>query len=296
MKNLFRFSVFSACAGLILIIAGGLVTSHQAGLSVPDWPLSYGKWMPPMVGKIFWEHGHRMIATFVGLLTLIMSVWTHFIPGASPRLKSFSRLLVELVILQGVFGGLTVLYNLPPAVSIMHACLGQVFFASLVLFAYAVNCEAEPLARFFDDNQKQMLAKAFRITRATVIVLLVQLLLGAATRHIRHLHIAWTHVVFALVVTLHIVLIYLRAAQLDSEDKPPRQIALFLLNIIFLQILLGAGSLGFTQFLARHYEPTSISVWFTTFHQSLGAVLFVSTVTLGAMFYKRLKLASAGKL
>ena len=113
MKNLYRLSLATAFAGLVLIVAGGLVTSHEAGLSVPDWPLSYGKWMPPMVGKIFWEHGHRMIASAVGLLVLIMMVATLRNRQASLSLKKFSVFLLGLVILQGVFGGVTVLLNLP---------------------------------------------------------------------------------------------------------------------------------------------------------------------------------------
>ena len=72
---LFFFGIFLSCAILLLILAGGLVTSHEAGLAVPDWPLSYGQMMPPMVGNIFWEHGHRMIAGTVGFLTLILAIW-----------------------------------------------------------------------------------------------------------------------------------------------------------------------------------------------------------------------------
>ena len=165
MKKLGSFSFFTALAGFILIVAGGLVTSHQAGLSVPDWPLSYGQWMPPMIGKIFWEHGHRMIASFVGFLTLTMSIWTHCIRGTSRELRGFSRILVELVILQGVFGGLTVLYNLPPAVSIVHASLGQIFFSALCLFAYSIKCEVAPISFSISDEKKPLLSKAFRIAR-----------------------------------------------------------------------------------------------------------------------------------
>jgi len=72
---LHRYALLTAAATFCLILAGALVTSHEAGLAVPDWPLSYGQLMPPMVGNIFWEHGHRMVATFVGLLTIGLAVW-----------------------------------------------------------------------------------------------------------------------------------------------------------------------------------------------------------------------------
>ncbi len=73
-KGLHRFAVLVACATFFLIIAGANVTSHDAGLAVPDWPLSFGKVFPQMVGNVFWEHGHRMIATAVGLLTIGLAV------------------------------------------------------------------------------------------------------------------------------------------------------------------------------------------------------------------------------
>src|SRR5690348_15543787 len=74
-QNVHRFAVFTAACTFILLIAGALVTSNDPGLSVPDWPLSYGSLAPPMVGGIFYEHGHRMIASFVGLLSIVLAVW-----------------------------------------------------------------------------------------------------------------------------------------------------------------------------------------------------------------------------
>src|ERR1700745_995606 len=74
-SKLHRFAILLAFWTLLLIVAGGLVTSNDAGLSVPDWPLSYGKLMPKMEGGIFFEHGHRMVATTVGMLTIILAIW-----------------------------------------------------------------------------------------------------------------------------------------------------------------------------------------------------------------------------
>src|SRR5205809_7366183 len=74
--GLHRFALFTACCTALLIFVGGLVTSTESGLAVPDWPLSYGMLFPPMVGGIFYEHGHRMVASFVGLLTVILAIWT----------------------------------------------------------------------------------------------------------------------------------------------------------------------------------------------------------------------------
>ena len=133
---LHRFAVSTAGATLLLIVAGALVTSNQAGLAVPDWPLSYGTWMPPMVGGIFYEHGHRMIGASVGLLTIILALWLWRAERRS-WLRRVGFIGVAAVVLQGVLGGITVLYLLPWPVSVGHASLAQLFFCltvSLALF------------------------------------------------------------------------------------------------------------------------------------------------------------------
>src|SRR3990172_3632295 len=133
--SLHKFVCLTAFCTFLLLIAGALVTGNEAGLSVPDWPLSYGSLTPPMVGGIFYEHGHRMIASFVGFLTVILALWVWRRENRKPvRLLAVSALAT--VIAQGVLGGLTVLLFLPAPISIMHACLAQTFFclmASLVL-------------------------------------------------------------------------------------------------------------------------------------------------------------------
>src|SRR5256885_573750 len=104
-RGLHRFAIFTSFVTLLLIIAGALVTSNDAGLSVPDWPTSFGSWykMPHMVGGIVYEHGHRMVAEFVGVLTIILAVWTW---RAEKRL--WLRLLgvaaLGTVIFQGILG------------------------------------------------------------------------------------------------------------------------------------------------------------------------------------------------
>ena len=172
----YRYSVATTLATLALIFAGGLVTSTGSGLSVPDWPLSYGMLMPPMVGGIFYEHGHRMIATFVGFLTLVLAVWT---ARAEPRswVRRLGWVALATVIAQGLLGGLTVIYLLPTPISVAHACLAQAFFCILIALSYATSREwtgAEPT-----PDTVGMRSAA---TAATVAVYL-QLLAGALMRH-----------------------------------------------------------------------------------------------------------------
>jgi cytochrome c oxidase assembly protein subunit 15 len=173
--GLHRFAVATAAATLFLIFAGGLVTSTESGLSVPDWPLSYGRLMPPMVGGIFYEHGHRMVATTVGILTVILAVWLfRREPRAWVRRLGYGALAA--VVLQGVLGGLTVIFLLPTAVSVAHACLAQTFFCLVVTLAVVTS----PRWRDADPVPGGLVA---RVGAATVAVIFLQLLVGAVMRH-----------------------------------------------------------------------------------------------------------------
>src|SRR3984957_15394720 len=132
--GLHRWSILLAFCTLLLVVAGGLVTSRDAGLSVPDWPLSYGKLMPPMEGGILYEHGHRMVATAVGLLTIVSMIWL-LRSERRKWLRWLGAIALLAVVLQGVLGGLTVLLLLPWWISTAHACLAQLFFSTTVAMA-----------------------------------------------------------------------------------------------------------------------------------------------------------------
>jgi len=173
--GLHRFAVATAVATLFLIVAGGLVTSTESGLSVPDWPLSYGRLMPPMVGGVFYEHGHRMVATAVGILTVILAVWLfRREPRAWVRRLGYAALAA--VVAQGVLGGLTVLFLLPTAVSVAHACLAQTFFCLIVTIAVVTS----PAWREAADARRD---PAVRMGAATLAAIFLQLLVGAVMRH-----------------------------------------------------------------------------------------------------------------
>jgi len=146
---LHRFAKLVAAATIILILAGSLVTSHDAGLSVPDWPTSYGWNMftfPPSmwVANILYEHGHRLIASTVGFLTIILAVWLW---SSEPRrwLRWFGVGALGAVIAQGILGGITVLFFLPDAVSTAHAGLAEIFFCMTVAIALFTTLPLPPL-------------------------------------------------------------------------------------------------------------------------------------------------------
>src|ERR1041385_4220896 len=106
-KGVHRFALLVACATFFLIIAGALVTSHDAGLATNDWPLSNGQVFPKMVGNLFWEHGHRMVATTVGILTIVLMVYV-LLKERRPWVRKLSIFALAAVVAQGLLGGLTV--------------------------------------------------------------------------------------------------------------------------------------------------------------------------------------------
>jgi heme a synthase len=178
---LHRFAKFLAACTVLLILAGSLVTSHDAGLSVPDWPTSYGWNMftfPPSmwVANIFYEHGHRLIASSVGFLTIIMAAWLWL---AEPRrwLKWLGVAALGAVIAQGLLGGLTVLYFLPPAVSTAHAGLAEIFFCMTVAIALFTSPGWNAVSAPVDDRRLR------RLTTATTAAIYIQILIGATMRH-----------------------------------------------------------------------------------------------------------------
>src|SRR5690349_7670811 len=129
--GLHRFATLTAGATFVLLFVGGLVPRTGPGLAVPDWPLSFGQVFPAMVGGVLFEHGHRLVASLVGCLTVALALWT-VVGDARPAVRALGLLALLAVVLQGVLGGVTVLYTLPLGVSVTHACLAQAFFCLTV--------------------------------------------------------------------------------------------------------------------------------------------------------------------
>ena len=172
-----RFTKLVAASTLFLIFAGAMVTSTGSGLAVPDWPLSYGMLMPPMVAGIFYEHGHRLIATTVGLLTVIQAIW---LQRREP--KRFVRVLgwwaLGAVIAQGLLGGLTVIFLLPHVVSVSHAALAEIFFCINVSIAFFTSAWFERLRSNRGGDAP------VGLTTVLAIAAFVQIFLGAVMRHL----------------------------------------------------------------------------------------------------------------
>ena len=179
-----RFAVGLAAAVVVLISAGALVTSKQAGLAVPDWPLSYGSLNPPrwwQIENVRAEHGHRLIAGAVALATLVLAVWTSR-RERRPWVRRLAWLAVAAVLAQALLGGLTVLLLLPPAVSVAHAAVAQLFLGLVTALALATSRRWRRPAEPPPAPPARQAALAAAATATTGLVYL-QILVGAVMRH-----------------------------------------------------------------------------------------------------------------
>jgi cytochrome c oxidase assembly protein subunit 15 len=286
-----RFAVFTACVTFLLIIAGALVTSNDAGLSVPDWPTSFGSLykIPHLVGGVRFEHTHRMIAQFVGFLTIILAVWTW---RADHRrwMKYLGVTALGLVIAQGVLGGLTVLFYLPPAISSAHAALAQTFFCVAVLIAvFSGRRWVEEVPRVEFDEQRPSL---FTLTLLSIFVLYVQLILGALFRH--HGLSWWPHVVNSGAVSIVLSWTAIRALSQYSKIDAVKRPAITMLSLLITQLFL-----GFVAFLTRvawgrdAVQPELPMVVSTVAHVAVGALLLATTVILAVQVWRHIPAAFA---
>jgi cytochrome c oxidase assembly protein subunit 15 len=289
-----RFAVFTAGVTFVLIIAGALVTSNDAGLSVPDWPTSFGSLykIPHLVGGVRFEHTHRMIAQFVGFLSIILAVWTW---RADRRrwMKYLGITALGLVIAQGILGGLTVLFYLPPAISSAHAALAQTFFCVAVLIAMFTGRRwVEEVPRVEVDEQRPSL---FTLTLLSIFVLYVQLILGALFRH--HGLSWWPHVVNAAAVAVVLSWTAIRALSQYSRIDAVRRPAIVMLSLLITQLCL-----GFVAFLTRvawgrdAVQPELPMVVSTVAHVAVGALLLATTVILAVQVWRHVPMAFAERV
>jgi cytochrome c oxidase assembly protein subunit 15 len=184
------FAALVAASTALLIFAGGLVTSTGSGLSVPDWPNTYGwfMWTFPlskMVGGIFYEHLHRLIASTVGFLIVVLAIW---LARAEPRawVRRLGYLALAAVVTQGVLGGITVLWYLPDAISIAHASLAQIVFCLTTTIALVTSPRwkrgyIEPRIPNPESRIPDRILE--RIAIITTAAIYVQIVIGATMRH-----------------------------------------------------------------------------------------------------------------
>ena len=294
---LHRVAVLTAGATFLLIVIGGVVTSTESGLAVPDWPTTFGYNMflyplSEMVGGILYEHSHRLMGSIVGLLTITLLVMLLAI-DTRKWLKWLGLVALIAVIIQGVLGGLRVT-ELSITLAILHACLAQAFFALLCGISWFTS-------RKWFTNTKQTEAvdnsqntkRLQRLSLLTTCLIYIQLIFGALLRHIGSklsstllLYILiGIHILFALLITLHIFLFIRRFFSVASESHEiSGRLPLVLLGLVGIQIILGIGAYLTRLTLIGETISTVLTDIITTSHVAVGALM------LGSSFVMTLKL------
>ena len=266
-----------------------MVTSNDAGLSVPDWPTSFGYLVkvPRLVGGIRYEWSHRMVAGTLVTLTLAIAIWTLLVEH-----RRWLRWLAVgafcTVIAQAILGGLTVLFLQPPAVSTAHATVAQTFFCIAVAIAVFTGrkwIEEQPQVEF--DSRRPSL---YRLTWLSIFVLYVQLILGGMFRH--HGMSWWPHVLHAGIVAFVLAWTAVRALSVYSRIEAVRRPAIIMLSLLIVQLCL-----GFTAFLTRvawgkdAVQPELPMVAATVAHVAVGALLLATTVVLAIQVWRHVPVA-----
>lgn len=296
------FAFLTAASAWLLIGAGGLVTSSGSGLSIPDWPLAYGRIVPPLVGGIRIEFAHRVIAGVVAVMTGVLMVWTL---QTERRLwiRRLSIAAFAAVLVQAALGGLTVLFLLPTAVSIAHAGLAELFLGCLVVLAAATAAQT--------SVEKTADSTLLRCAVAVPVLIFIQIMFGAWTRHIgaglaipdfplaygqlipplssdalpeinrelfeKHsleylsstapIAVHFMHRLGALAVSAAVLIFLIASLRRSSLDRKLVAVSAALTALLAAQIGLAAWTIW-----------SKLSVWPTTAHVSVGSAMFALSV------------------
>jgi len=263
-----------------LILLGGIVHSSGSSLACPDWPLCYGQFFPEMRGGVAIEHSHRLLASFIGLLTIALVVMSTRQPERG--LKRLAMLALALVIIQGVLGGITVLYQLPTAISTTHLAISMLFFSLILWITLSSFAGSTPGIRLQEGRSWILLATG---------LIYCQIVLGGLVRHTGasaacpdlpfcfgmpwplglhpstqlHMLHRWFGVLVGLVV-LSMSFFLLRQPDLD---KPLKFIAKNAVFLIIIQIMVGMASVW-----------TQMNMIVVTAHLGIGVLLLASGVSL----------------
>ena len=292
---LHRMARLTAGATFFLIVIGGIVTSTESGLAVPDWPTTFGYNMflyplSEMVGGILYEHSHRLMGSLVGLLTVGLFVFL-LVKDSRRWLKWLGFAALVAVIVQGVLGGLRVT-QINRNFAIVHACLAQAFFALLCGIAWFTSRDWRQDFRMAgfglqaapkEETRIEAAQKLRRLSLITTCLIYVQLIFGAILRHTGTRLDA--HLLFAFLVALHIFLLARRLLSMNTQRSEP-SMPIFLLGLLTIQLMLGTGAFFAKLTAFGETFATALTVTITTAHVAVGALMLVSSFVLTLKIYR----------
>jgi cytochrome c oxidase assembly protein subunit 15 len=278
--GVYRYSLLVVVWAAILLCAGALVTSEDAALAVPDWPLSYGSLNPPMVGGIAFEHSHRLIATGLGILIIVLTVllWKK---EERPWVRYLSLAALGGVIFQGVLGGLTVLQLLHYWLPVMHACTAEIMFAILVSIAvFTSRWWMEDLPQYEDSGWPSV----HSIATLNASLIFVQVFVGAGFRH-KYMSLK-PHVFGAPIILCAVIWTTRVLKRRFPQAAAMKRVRALLHSIVGLQILLGIAALWTRIQSANDPQPLPPVVISTVVHTVVGASLFAMSIVTVLVCYR----------
>ncbi len=289
----------------VMITAGSMVTTMDAGDSVPDWPLSYGELLPPMVGNVFYEHGHRMIGWALGLLTIALTV-VLFLKDSRRWVKNLGVLALVGVCFQGALGGLRVLAISNPEIqefmlnltgggedvepmrvmlAMIHAATAQALFALMVLLSVVTS------VGWFERPEAKTQEQARRLKRLawiTLILVYLQLAIGSYVRQTGVVLGLVIHMGGAFLVILHVTILAFRLVALEKSQTQLRRPGMFLLTLTLVQLFLGLGAWMATFIVEPTLTPASWQILFRSSHMVMGSLVFGTGVLLVLRLHRSL--------
>ncbi|MEW6213225.1 MAG: COX15/CtaA family protein, partial [Acidobacteriota bacterium] len=290
-RRLHRFALLVALMTLILLVAGGLVTSNEAGDSVPDWPLSFGRWLihsDYFVANIRYEYSHRFIAGMVGLSTFFLALWVW-----RSDLRAWMRKLAWAafagVVAQALLGGARVLMGEggKPFLAVPHALVAQSFFGTIVAIAVFTS------RSWWATDSRTVDARTARLTLYSVVAVLMQLVLGAGFRH-RAFGII-PHIIGAVIVAA-LLLWTVMTVMARHKERLLRRPAATAIALLMTQLLLGVSAYLARLAAADDPQPLEPMISLTVAHMTIGALLLADLIVLMLRCYGALSDERAEKV
>jgi cytochrome c oxidase assembly protein subunit 15 len=282
LQGAHRFAVVTASVTVLLLMAGALVTSNDAADSVPDWPLAYGRIIPPLVGGIRYEYAHRLSAATVTILTLILAVWLARQGTRLARKLGWTALL--LVIAQALLGALRVLEGHPAITATMHATLAQIFFVTIVSLALITSTWWQNAVESLDDRGSPRLRPLSAVTTGAIFV---QLILGAGFRH--GAFGILPHLIGFVVVTFLIFWTCRAVRKRFGQVRDLRRWGILLQAFLGTQILFGIAAYWAVVQAMHAVQPSMSYVIISVSHVLVGALTLASSVVLTLSCYRLIR-------
>jgi cytochrome c oxidase assembly protein subunit 15 len=287
IRGVHNFAIATACSTILLLVAGALVTSNDAADSVPDWPLAYGRIIPPLIGGIRYEFAHRVVAGLVAVLTVILAIWISVskLRGSARR---WAWIAFALVVVQALLGAARVLLGHAAFVATIHATVAQIFFITVVSLTMLTSDWWQREVPQLDDTGTPKLRS---LSVWLTAVILVQLLLGAGFRH--GAFGILPHLIGFLVVTFMVIWTARIANKRFGQIRDIRRWVVMLHATFGTQVILGFLAYWAVGQARLSTQPVLLYTIIEVAHVVMGALVLASSVLLALTCNRLIRPADA---